>query len=77
MDKLKPVLEQKFWIFTGLALLLPLIGWFIATKTYATGVEERETAIDGAFSRRYIRLCRPILVRRPTAADERSERLNE
>ncbi|MBD3676694.1 MAG: hypothetical protein HUJ26_24540 [Planctomycetaceae bacterium] len=50
MDKLKPILEQKFWILSGLALIMPFIGWFIATKTYATGVEERETAIDGAFS---------------------------
>lgn len=50
MDKLKPILDHKFWILSGLALIIPFVGWIIATKTYATGVEERETAIDGAFS---------------------------
>lgn len=49
MDKLKPILEQKFWILSGLALIMPFVGWLIVTKTYATGVEERETAINSAF----------------------------
>lgn len=49
MDKLKPILEQKFWILSGLALIMPFVGWLIVTKTYATGVEERETVINNAF----------------------------
>jgi hypothetical protein len=36
MDQLKLVLEHKFWILAGLALLLPPIGWYAATDNLAT-----------------------------------------
>ena len=41
MDQLKAILEYKFWILAGLAILLPPIGWWAATDSLAT---ETETA---------------------------------
>lgn len=54
MDKLKPVIEQKFWIFLGLALILPFVGWYLATSGYAKGVEERESLIESTFGKMQI-----------------------
>lgn len=49
MDKLKPLLVHKFWIILFIALLLPVIGWSMATGSLAKEIEERTTKIDGAF----------------------------
>ena len=35
MDQLKVLLEYKFWILAGVALLLPPIGWYAATDDLA------------------------------------------
>ncbi|QDU11322.1 hypothetical protein [Gimesia aquarii] len=50
MDKLKPILAHKFWIILFIALLLPVIGWSMATGGLAKEIEERKTAIDKAFT---------------------------
>ncbi|MES2789436.1 MAG: hypothetical protein V4719_07430 [Planctomycetota bacterium] len=51
MDKLKPILAQKFWILSGLCLLLPLTGWWVATAAmsneYTTRVETLKKAFSG------------------------------
>ncbi|MDQ3331396.1 MAG: hypothetical protein M3552_12205, partial [Planctomycetota bacterium] len=47
MDKLKPVLAQIFWIVFGIALLLPLIGWFLGTGTMASTIDQRIGTING------------------------------
>jgi len=50
MDKLKPILVHKFWIILFIALLLPVVGWSMATGKLATEIEERKKAIDQAFT---------------------------
>ena len=46
MDQLKLVLEYKFWILAGLALLLPPIGWYAATDNLASETAGRVKKID-------------------------------
>jgi hypothetical protein len=48
MDQLKLVLEHKFWILAGLAVLLPPIGWWAATDKIATDTIARNTKIAEA-----------------------------
>jgi hypothetical protein len=49
MDKLKPLLENRFWILLFFAMLFPTIGWFVASGTFAKELEERENALKQAF----------------------------
>lgn len=41
MDKLEPVLKQKYWIIAGLALLIPLVGWFKDSSEVKDTIEKR------------------------------------
>ncbi|MFM7160553.1 MAG: hypothetical protein ACKO3P_09285 [Planctomycetaceae bacterium] len=50
MDKLKQVLKYQFWILLGLAVLLPLVGWFLASSGLAKGYEEREKKLSARFN---------------------------
>lgn len=45
MDQLKLVLEYKFWILAGVAILLPPIGWWAATDHLATETASRSKKI--------------------------------
>lgn len=47
MDKLKPVIAQIFWILFAVALLLPVIGWFMGTGTMASTIDQRIGVING------------------------------
>lgn len=51
MDKLKPILAQKFWIFFGIVLILPMVGYFMTKGGLATEIETRtgklKTTFDG------------------------------
>lgn len=49
MDKLKPILDNKFWILLFLAILLPTIGWFVASGSFAEEIEKREADLKSAF----------------------------
>ncbi|MDB5388820.1 MAG: hypothetical protein JWM11_4466, partial [Planctomycetaceae bacterium] len=49
MDKLKPILAQKFWILSGLCLLLPLAGWWVDTASMSAEITSRTAAIKAAF----------------------------
>jgi hypothetical protein len=46
MDKLKPILAQKFWIIGVVALLVPLIGWWMDTSGMAERIDARTTTLD-------------------------------
>lgn len=50
MDKLKPIIVHKFWIILAIAMLLPVVGWSMATGNLAKEIAERKTALDKAFS---------------------------
>ncbi|HEX6986892.1 MAG TPA: hypothetical protein VF170_16060 [Planctomycetaceae bacterium] len=47
MDKLKPILTHKFWILAGIALILPLVGWFLGTGALAAAIDQRITTLNG------------------------------
>jgi hypothetical protein len=48
MDQLKLVLEHKFWILAGLAILLPPIGWWAATGNLAQETDDRQKKIESS-----------------------------
>lgn len=49
MEKLEPVLKQKFWILLGVAILMTFIGWWMATSSMAALTTSRTTEIDNSF----------------------------
>ena len=48
MDKLQPILKQKFWIILGVGLILTFTGWWMATTGLAKTITERQAAIKAA-----------------------------
>ena len=50
MEKLQPLIKHRFWIMLGLAVLLPLIGWWMGTSELKAHIEEREKALATAFN---------------------------
>jgi hypothetical protein len=49
MDKLKPILAQKFWILSGLCLFLPLFGWWWDSAAMSKEITDRTDKIKKAF----------------------------
>jgi len=47
MDKLKQVLKYQFWILLGLAVIFPLVGWFLASAGMAKNFDDRQKKLDG------------------------------
>ena len=50
MDKLKPILAQKFWILFSVALIMPPIGYFMTKGKLAAEINDRKTKLEGAFT---------------------------
>lgn len=50
MDKLKPILAHKFWIVFGVALLVPVIGWWMDTGSLQAEIKNRQDKINKAFT---------------------------
>lgn len=48
MDKLEPILKQKFWIILGVGMIMTITGWWMATGALAKTITDRRTAIEGA-----------------------------
>jgi len=49
MEQLKPILEHKFWILLGVALILPVAGWWMASNDLAAEISTRQSAVEKAF----------------------------
>ena len=49
MDKLKPILAQKFWIFFGIVLILPVVGYFMTTGELAAQIKTRMDSLESTF----------------------------
>jgi len=47
MDKLQPILKQKFWILLGVGVIMTIVGWWMATGSLAATIAARKTALDG------------------------------
>ena len=50
MEKLQPLITHKFWIFFGLTLIMPLIGWYMASGAVKADIEDRTTKVNGALT---------------------------
>lgn len=50
MDKLKPILAQKFWIFFGIALVMPMVGYFMSKGSLADQIKSRWDSLNGVYS---------------------------
>jgi len=48
MERLEPVLKQKFWILMGIGILMTIVGWWMATGTMAATITSRRTEIENA-----------------------------
>ncbi len=48
MDKLKPVLAQKFWILLGVGLIVSFVGWSMASGEMAATISKRTEDIKKA-----------------------------
>lgn len=51
MEKLKPILNQKFWILSTLAILLPIYPWMSTLGTMQQDFKSKETQIQDAFNK--------------------------
>lgn len=51
MDKLKEILVYRFWILLGVALIAPVIGWWIGSDAMATAIDARKAKIDTAYNK--------------------------
>ena len=45
MERLAPVLKQKFWILLGIGIVMTITGWWMATSGLAATIAARRTAI--------------------------------
>ncbi|MBI5757370.1 MAG: hypothetical protein HZA46_02485 [Planctomycetales bacterium] len=50
MDKLKAALVYKFWMLLAVALIVPLVGWWMATSAISAQVGDRITKVNSAFT---------------------------
>ncbi len=50
MNSSNPILVHKFWILLVLAIILPTVGYFMATGDYAKYIEDRRTALEASFN---------------------------
>ncbi len=50
MEKLRPILKQRYWICFGLALIFVLSGWWNASGDLAAKIDERKKSVEGSFT---------------------------
>lgn len=48
MERLEPVLKQKFWILLGIGIIMTVTGWWLATGSLAAQITTRRGEIEGA-----------------------------
>lgn len=51
MEKLAPIIRQKFWILLGVGIIMTFTGWWMATGTLAASVKDRTAKVKTAFDR--------------------------
>ncbi|MAG94742.1 MAG: hypothetical protein CMJ48_13510, partial [Planctomycetaceae bacterium] len=57
MDKLKPILAQKFWIISGVALITPIVGWWMMKGK----AQDKYNARLGVLSSRFSDAQKPVV----------------
>src|SRR6478735_4680894 len=51
MEKLQPIIKQRFWILLGVVVIMSLTGWWLATSSLLQAITTRKTAIDAAYGK--------------------------
>jgi hypothetical protein len=51
MEKLAPIIKQKFWILLGVGLVMTFTGWWLATGTLAATVKAQVEKVNSAFGK--------------------------
>jgi len=51
MEKLQPILKQKYWICFGLSVVFVLFGWWNASGDLSARTAERKTSVEGSFGK--------------------------
>lgn len=49
MDKLKPILAQKFWILFSMVLIMPMAGYFMTKGKLAAEIDDRLKKLNDSF----------------------------
>lgn len=51
MERLAPIIKQKFWILLGVGIVMTFTGWWLATGTLAATVKARVEKVNSAFGK--------------------------
>ena len=51
MEKLQPLITHRFWVLFGLALLVPLVSWFLYNGAMQEQIQGREDVLKSEFSK--------------------------
>lgn len=51
MERLEPILKQKFWILLGIGMVMTITGWWMATGSLAATIKTRTDVVKGAFGK--------------------------
>ncbi|TXI10079.1 MAG: hypothetical protein E6Q76_04665 [Rhizobium sp.] len=51
MERLAPIIKQKFWILLGVGIVMTFTGWWLATGTLAATVKTRVEKVNSAFGK--------------------------
>ena len=49
MERLEPVLKQKFWILLGVGMVMTITGWWLATGSLANTTKARNELVEAAY----------------------------
>lgn len=50
MERLEPILKQKFWILLGIGIVMTAAGWWVGTGSQAATIATRTKIVSDAFS---------------------------
>ena len=51
MERLEPIMKQKFWILLGVGILMTITGWWMATGSLAATIATRTKTVEEAFGK--------------------------
>ncbi|MEM9703210.1 MAG: hypothetical protein AAF907_12275, partial [Planctomycetota bacterium] len=47
VDKLQPLITHRFWIGTGLTVVLAIVAWWMGTSTLSEQIQTNEAKVEG------------------------------
>ena len=49
MEKLQPLITHRFWVLFGLAILVPLVSWWLYNSDMVKTIDERTSTLNSEF----------------------------